>query len=101
MALFNLLSDDSKTTFRKLDSEFAFDMNQPEGEARVEPTDEPNEIRWSISQWRDLRQPLNNQEPPVENNDQPQNMEELPEEVSTLQTLFPNFYASIPDNHLN
>lgn len=103
MALFGLLTDDSKATFQKLDSEFAFDMNRQEGEARVEPVEEPNELRWSVSQWRDLRQPNPNYQQPNQENENPldQNITALPEEVSSLQAIFPSFYASVPDNHLN
>ena len=100
--MFGLLSEDSKKTFQKLDGEFAFDMNCEEGEARVEPSDEPNELCWSSSQWRDIRQ---SNEVVQNNHDQAilvgQEEASVPEEISTLKTLFPNFYASVPDAHPN
>ena len=101
LALFRLLSDDSKSTFQKLDSEYAFDMNRQEGEARVEPAEELNELRWSSSQWRDLRQSAGGSQ---SNPDQPAVLDQemaVPEEISTLQSLFPDFYASVPEDHLS
>ena len=101
LALVKLLTDDTKKTFAKLDSEYAYEVNGFEGEGRVEPAHQPVDLQWSLSQWRDLR----NQEiqgPSTHNDgaifDPAQNQ---PEEISTLATLFPNFYASVPDAHLN
>ena len=102
LALFQLLSPAAKSTFQKLDSESAFDLNKDEGQARVDPAEEPNELRWTLSQWRDLRE-SNGQIQDVMNNEilMGHNESAVPEEIATLQTLFPGFYSSIPDNHLN
>ena len=102
MALFQLLSQNSKITFQKLDGEAAFDLNRDEGEARIDPMDEPHELQWSLSHWRDLRQPgTQAQQPAVEESSVEPIDITVPQEVATLQTLFPGFYDSIPENHRN
>ena len=102
LALFQLLSPAAKSTFQKLDNESAFDLNKDEGEARVDPAQEPNELRWTLSHWRDLRE-SNGQFQEVINNGLLGDDDEsaVPEEIATLKTLFPGFYSSVPDNHLN
>ena len=86
----------------KLDNEAAFDLNLEEGSARVDPPVEPNELRWSLSHWRDLRQPAHHNQSAAEQ--QPQLADDpgaVPAEIATLQSLFPGFYASVPEDQLS
>ena len=96
LALFRLLSDESKSTFEKLDNEFADIANVNLGEGRLQPAEDNPEVRWSLSQWSQLR--LSQILPTDPNADIPLNASQQPVEMANLQNMFPAFYASLPDN---
>ena len=99
LALSKILSNESKDAFDRLDNEYADHTEFQLGEGRVQPSVEQPEVQWSLSRWSNLRLSdiLNPEEGQV-NNDPVLNQ---PAEIADLQTLFPEFYASLPDTHLN
>ena len=106
MALARLLTDDSKSTFKKLDEDFSGAAVGQEIEGRVESADAQSNLKWSLSKWSQLQQPLVNSvletdQGQVSDLNQSQQQEKQPVEIANLKTLFPSFYANLPDSRLN
>ena len=106
LALAKLLTDDSKNTFKKLDEDFSGAAVGHEIEGRVESADAQSNLKWSLSKWSQLQQPLVNSvletdQGQVSDLNQSQQQEKQPVEIANLKTLFPSFYANLPDSRLN
>ena len=99
-ALFRVLTLEAQELFKGLDNEFANSTSGQLDTARLEPAASQTDPKWSLSQWSNLRltQVFDSQK---EAANESFSQDKQPVEIRNLQSCFPGFYASIPDQHLN
>ena len=95
-----MLTPEAQELFKALDNEYTNAMGMDQENARLEPAVSQTDPKWSLSQWSkfNLTQIFPQTAEGTADND---NQKAQPVEITNLEQIFPGFYASIPEKHLN
>ena len=91
-ALSALLDANLAKSFSTLQQEQTSANNMAAHDIRIDPTEDHNQVSWSLSQWSNLRVSQLVQQPQTGIQEQG-----IPAEYQEIRNIFPSFYESFPD----